>query len=267
MFPLTLQVERSLTINTGGDNLATVVEAEDMGMAPSVFVVVYGSINGEKHWYLRCTRENSANESNPCTELAPGNYPACWAHNHDLLRVVIKGANGPEWRFLDVTPNPKDPADSQDAVLKTPVYEFDAHKPKGKQTTEYPLLLHVYGGVKLQFPVGSLPAHTHCSIMNPTTYRTDVDCSNSGAVPIYRGYVRLDGSIDGDSRWWISCDAKWRWSKCSALGPGFYVARWSNGPGSRLIVVAPVGGDSKEVGFEARQMPNLREPAPAQPPN
>jgi tetratricopeptide (TPR) repeat protein len=266
-FPLTLNVDNALVLNFAEKNPEALFQADEMGMAPPIHVIVYASLNGENHWRFTCHRENSHGERNPCTKLAPGSYPARWIHNRELLQILIKEGDAFGWRFLDVEAAPESPANQQDNVLRSESYQFTIRKPEDKGTTEYPMLIHVYGAAKFRLPNGSLPARSHCSATSYTSYRTDVDCTNSGAVQLYKGFVTVEAAIDGNSEWWISCDAKWRWSKCSVLGPGFYPARWKDGPGSRLVVLAVENDKPHEVTFEAKQMPNLREPAPAQPPS
>jgi hypothetical protein len=265
-YPLTLAVDRTLVLNFAEKNPEALFQADQMGMAPPIHLIVYASLNGENHWRFTCHRENSHGERNPCTNLAPGSYPARWVHNRELLQILVKEGDVFGWRFLDVEPAPESPASPQDNVLRSDTYQLNVRKPKDNSATEYPLLIHVYGAAKFRLPSGSLPARTHCSATSYTSYRTDVDCTNSGAVQLYKGFVTVEAAIDGNSEWWISCDAKWRWSKCSVLGPGFYPARWKDGPGSRLVVLAVENDEPHEVTFEAKQMPNLREPPTAQPP-
>lgn len=265
-FPLTLTIDNTLVLNFAEKNPEALVEADQMGAASPIHVIVSASLNGENHWRFNCHRENSHGERNPCTDLAPGSYPARWVHNRELLQILVKEGDAFGWRFLDVQPAPENPPDPQDDVLRAQAYQLTIRKPKDKDATEYPLLVHVYGAVKLQLPSGSLPARTHCSATSYTSYRTDVDCTNSGAVQLYKGFVTVDASIDGTTGWSISCDAKWRWSKCSVLGPGFYPARWKDGPGSRLVVLAVENDEPHEVTYEAQQAPSLRESPTAQPP-
>jgi tetratricopeptide (TPR) repeat protein len=265
-FPLTLTIDSALILNFAEKNPEALFQADQMGMPPPIHVIVYASLNGENHWRFTCHRENSHGERNPCTNLAPGGYPARWVHNRELLQILVKEGDAFGWRFLDVEPAPESPASPQDNVLRSETYQFKIRKPKDNSATDYPLLIHVYGAAKFRLPSGSLPARTHCSATSYTSYRTDVDCTNSGAVQLYKGFVTVEAAIDGNSEWWISCDAKWRWSKCSVLGPGFYPARWKDGPGSRLVVLAVENDEPHEVTFEAKQMPDLREPPTAQPP-
>lgn len=99
-FPLTLTIDKTTVVNFAEKHPGAIFQADQMGMAPPIYVIVFGSINGKKHWHLSCHRENSHGESNPCTDLAPGNYPGRWVHNRELLQLVVKDKDGPGWRFL-----------------------------------------------------------------------------------------------------------------------------------------------------------------------
>jgi hypothetical protein len=93
-----------------------------------------------------------------------------------------------------------------------------------------------------------------------------MDCVNAGGIEIYKGHVDLDCALDGSWGWTISCDAKWRWSRCAALGPGFYAARWKDGDKRQLVVLAHVGDKPEEVTFDAKKLPDLSEPPTAHSP-
>ena len=128
------------------------------------------------------------------------------------------------------------------------------------------MLLHVFGAVRLQLPSGSLPRHTKCTFDNYSPYTTQMNCTNSGGVEISKGHVDLDSALDGSWGWTISCDAKWRWSKCAALSPGFYAARWKDGQMQRLVVSAEVDDKPEEITFDAKKLPDISEPPTARPP-
>src|ERR1700680_1243568 len=73
--PLTLTVAESKVDDFTGD-LATRIKGEQLGLAAPIFVRVTGTINDESRWWIQCQRENSLGETNPCTQLAAGKYPA-----------------------------------------------------------------------------------------------------------------------------------------------------------------------------------------------
>jgi hypothetical protein len=266
-FPLVIDVSKSEYDNPFASDMATLAKAEEDGLAPPILITLAATINSEPHWVLICRRENVKNETNPCTPLAVGQYPARWVHNGELLQLLVKNSQGNfEWRFFDVSPKRDDPPPPGDKLLQTAHYQFVVAPPDGKRAEDYPALLHVYGAVRLRFPVASLPDQTHCTFSSYSPYTTQMNCVNSGGMEIYKGHVDLDSALDGNWGWTISCDAKWRWSKCAALGPGFYAARWKDKDRRQLIVLADVGAKSEEITFDARKRPDLSEPPAARPP-
>jgi len=266
-FPLLVEVSRSQYDNPFGDGSTTLAKAEEDGLAPPVLVVVTSTINGESHWTLICRRENVKNEANSCTPLAAGNYPARWIHNGELLQLLVKNDQHKfDWRFFDVSPKRQDPPPPDDKLLQTAHYQLVVTAPNGKRAEDYPMLLHVYGAVRLRLPVGSLPSHARCTFSSSGLYTTQIDCVNSGGIEISKGHVDLDSALDGSWGWTISCDAKWRWSKCAALGPGFYAARWRSPDKQQLVVSADVSGKPEEITFDAKKLPDLSEPPAARPP-
>ena len=266
-FPLIVDVSKSQYDNPFENDMATLAKGEEMGSAPPILVVLTATINGEAHWVVMCRRENVRNETNACTPLAEGKYPARLVHNGELLQLLVKDDQGRfNWRFFDVSPKRRDPPPFGDSVLQTARYQFVLSPPNGKRPEDYPTLLHVYGAVRLRFPVGNLPEHTRCTFSSYSPYSTQMSCVNSGGTEIYKGHVDLDSALDGSWGWTISCDAKWRWSKCAALGPGFYAARWKDSDNRQIVVLAQVGDKFQEITFDAKKLPDLSEPAAAQPP-
>lgn len=58
----------------------------------------------------------------------------------------------------------------------------------------------------------------------------------------------------------MHCEAKWRWSHCSSLEPGFYYARPD---GDRMLVLThDEKGSPKEIGFDVNMPtdPETRSP-------
>jgi hypothetical protein len=266
-FPLLVEVSKSQYDNPFGDDSATLAKAEENGLAPPLLVVLTSTINEESHWTLICRREKVRNETNACTPLAAGKYPARWIHNGELLQLPVKNGEGKfDGRFFDVSSKRQDPPQPDDKLLRTTHYQLVVEAPNGKRAEDYPMLLHVYGAVRLRLPAGSLPSHARCTFSIYSPYTTQMDCVNSGGIEIYKGHVDLDSALDGSWGWTISCDAKWRWSKCAALGPGFYAARWRCADRQQIAVLAEVGGKPEEITFDAKKLPDLSEPPTARPP-
>jgi len=267
-FPLAVEVSKSQYDNPFENDMASLAKGEDLGMSPPILVILTATINGESHWTLICRRENVRNETNPCTPLAAGRYPARWVHNAELLQLLVKDDQGKfDSRFFDASPKRQDPPPADDKPLQTARYQFVISPPTGKRSEDYPMLLHVYGAVRLRFPVGQLPVHMRCTYSNRDSFTTQIDCLNAGGAEIYKGHVDLDSALDGSWGWTISCDAKWRWSKCAALGPGFYAARWRVADKRLLVVLAKVGEKTEEITFDAKKLPDLSEPPTARPPS
>jgi hypothetical protein len=151
-------------------------------------------------------------------------------------------------RFLDVSKDVKNPPPPDDPAYRLPIYDFAVNFPKGKTAQDYPMLVHVYGGVTLSLPVGRIPARSHCSMTTWTAYQTNIDCVSYPSVEIDRGYVTLSVSIGTDRYKSLNCEAKWRWSRCSNIDPGFYFARMEEN--NRIEVLTNDDGKPKEIGFE-----------------
>ena len=192
-------------------------------------------------------------------------------HNGELLQVAVVTVDGKlEWRFFDVIPKrQKDAPTMSDPLVQAPRYEFHFSMPEGRSPPEYPFLVHVYGAATLRLPSGVSIGQMHCTSTTYTQFTTTVSCINAGGRQLYKGYVILEAAVDGKHGWTISCDAKWKWSKCAALGPGFYPARWSNEKERQLSMVVVVDDQPKEVTFDAKHalLPDLEEPVPARPPD
>src|SRR5882762_7942658 len=118
-FPLTLTVAES-KVDDFNIDLATKIGAEQLGSAPPILVRVTGTINDKSHWWIQCWRENLLGETNPCTQLERGKYPARWVHNGELLQVAVVTDDGKlEWRFFDVIPKlEKDAPTLSDPVVQ-----------------------------------------------------------------------------------------------------------------------------------------------------
>lgn len=250
LFPLHITIESSFE-EKFPEIASSVTEGNAIGMAPPSFVVFRGTINGENHWVLSCRRENPLLERNPCTDLPHGDYRGRWVHGHDLLQVVGSAPEARIMRFLDVSKNIKSPPTPDATAFRSPIYDFTVNFPKGKTTQDYPILVHVYGGVTLSLPVGQIPARSSCSMTTWSAYQTNIDCVSYPSVEIDRGYVTLSASIGSDSYRSLNCEAKWKWSRCSAIAPGFYFARMDKK--NRLMVLTDDGGQPKEVGFSVQE--------------
>jgi hypothetical protein len=246
-FPITLQVEKS-DVDNSGISQQQLLQASVMGMAPPVFGFFAGTLNGERHWHFGCMAENTQYEQNPCADMPIGTHRARWVHNRELLEVFAYDSNGAvTLRYLDVTIDPKNPPPPDDPVQNLPA------SPGFFSITEkpYPLLIHVYGAVSLSLPVGELPARTNCQITAIGSTQANVDCRQYPPIPINRGTVEVQASVNGRLKS-LSCEAKWHWSKCSVLMPGFYEAHWKDNSESKIVLLGQRNGKLEEVGFELR---------------
>src|SRR5262249_5308421 len=132
-FPLVVEVSKSQYYNPFENDMATLAKGEDMGLALPILVVLTATINGESHWVVKCSRENVRNETNPCTPLAAGKYPARLVHNGELLQLLVKDDQGKfDWRFFDVSQKRQDPPPIDDKVFQTTRYQFVVTPPNGK---------------------------------------------------------------------------------------------------------------------------------------
>jgi hypothetical protein len=223
-------------------------------MPAATFDIIYtASLNGEHHWFFSCSLEYRRLEVTPCTTLPPGRYPALWVHNREVLWILMNGEKGYEARYLDAEINPKNPPAPDDPVQNSGAYQLQPVKPKDKQNVGYPLLIHVYGGTRLRLPDGELPGSTDCSVTSTSVDTAHIHCADSAPIQITRDFVDLDATIDGQHNGDLWCSARWKWSKCSTLPPGFYPARWKDGKQTDLLLLAPKDGGSYEVGFEIKR--------------
>ncbi len=252
-FPLHLVIESSSEPDLGisAEQLA---EAAADGDSPPGFVIFRGTINGERHWTFTCRKENKLREINPCTKIPAGEYRARWVHNYGMLELLDDSQNlVPSTRFLIVDQDRKNPAPDNDPVFDSPIVEFPANFPSGKGIKDYPLLLHVYGGSVLDLTVGTLPARTNCSAQVWSSTMATTRCSQLPAREIHRGYVSVDLSAGNELYASMTCEAKWRWSHCSVIDPGFYYAKIDK---NRIVVLSQgQDGKAKEIGFEIKAKP------------
>lgn len=247
-FPLTVKIDKSTVINPEADEPGLLSKAVSMGIAPPIFVVFRGNIDGQNHWVFGCRKENALRESIPCAPVPAGTYHGRWIYDHSLLQIVNESTESPITRFLTVSPNPKNMPPKDDPVLQVTPYDFPVRFPNGKSLSDYVGLVHVYGGVSMDLPVGRLPGHENCNIYSWSTYQTSVNCTSSPPIEIHRGYVTLEISTSEDPFASLHCEAKWRWSHCSVLAPGLYYARIR---GKRLILLThKKDGKPEEIGFE-----------------
>ncbi len=247
-FPLQITIESSFA-EKSAEIAASVAKGNALGAAPPTFVVFHGKINGEDHWILSCRNENPLSERNPCTDLPHGDYRGRWIHDHNLIELVDNPSNPSLVRFVIVSANQKSAPLPDDQIYQLPVFDFTVDYPAGKSAKDYPVLIHVYGGVTLDLPVGQLPARTQCSVTTWSAYQTNINCTNYPSVEIHRGYVTLGASGEHQVYMSLSCEAKWKWSRCSAINPGFYFARLDK---TKLFVLTDDGGKPKEVGFSVQ---------------
>jgi hypothetical protein len=259
-FPLILEVESSYVSDTSGIPPEKLAAATAMGSAPPTFAVFKGTLSTyaapperERHWQFGCWAENARYAQTPCVDMPIGLHRARWVHNRELLEVFAYDHDGNvSLRYLDVTIDPKNPPPPNDPIEALPA--FAGFFTTSEQTRrDYPVLVHVYGSVALSLPAGELPARTTCDIkdthFNQTTH---IDCRQYAPIELSTGYVVLDAGIDGVRQRNISCDAKWRWSKCSVIGPGIYEARWKDSAQSQILLLGKRGGKTTEIGFQVR---------------
>jgi hypothetical protein len=251
-FSIVFKVDKSSVDNLAAADQQALLKASFMGMAPPTFGFFDGTLNGERHWKFSCKAENTRYEQNPCIDMPIGTHRARWVHNRELLEVFAYAADGSSvsLRYIDVTIDSKNPPPPDDPVQSLPAYPGFFTISQEKQT--YPLLVHVYGAVSLSFQLGQLPARTNCDVTVPTPNRANVNCRQYPPIPINQGMVAVQASIDGHMVNGMSCDAKWRWSKCSVVGPGFYSARWKNDRRSEIILLGLRNSKTQELGFEVR---------------
>jgi len=243
-FPITFQVEKSQV-----DNLITdqqqLAKAAAIGIAPPVFGFFTGTLNGERHWHFGCQAESAPYEQNPCVGLPIGAHRARWVHNRELLQVFAYAPDGSvSVRYIDVSIDPKNPPPPDDPVQNLPAFQPTVTAAKNS----YPELVHVYGAVSLSFQVGELPARTNCNITAFSSTVANLNCTSFPPIPISRGTVEVNASINGRLRS-LSCEAKWKWSKCSVISPGFYIARWKDERKSQIILFGTRNDEPEEIGF------------------
>lgn len=249
LFPLHIQISSTFAEKSVSGDSA--LKGEAMGAAAPFFVIYHGTMNGEDHWVFECQRENRFSEVNPCTDLPIGEYRGRWIHDHNLVQVLGGDSTHQIARYWIVSPNPKSPpAPADDSVYQFPTFEFLVSFPAGKSVGDYPAIVHVYGAVTLNFQVGQLPASNRCTATTWSAYQSTVNCTSYPPIPINRGYVTLQVSAERVDYGHLSCDAKWKWSKCAAVAPGFYYARVDKK--DRLVVLVHNDkGEPSEITFEA----------------
>jgi hypothetical protein len=245
-FPLDIRISQVQDM-TAAFPVADAVKGAQLGMAPEGFILFRGSINGDSHWLMQCRPEVLGRESVPCTTIPKGEYKGRWIHDHINLQLM-GGPNDSMTRFLIVSADPKNPPAPHATPPLAPIYGFSVVYPNGKAASDYPIFIHVYGSVSQSFAVGQIPAQSSCSAQSWTPYQTTLNCTTRPAREIDRGYVTVDFSASVTMYASMDCWAKWRWSHCSALEPGFYYARPDK---NRMIVLTHDGkGNPKEIGFE-----------------
>ena len=243
-FPITFQVEKS-SVDKPDIDPQRLLQASMMGMAPPVFGFFSGTLNGERHWHFGCMAENTRYEQNPCVDMPIGAHRARWVHNRELLQVFAYAADGSvSVRYIDVRVDPKNLPPPDDPVQNLPAFQPTLAAAK----TSYPELVHVYGAVSLSFQVGELPARTNCNITAFSSTMANVNCTSFPPIPINRGTVDVHASVNGQLKS-LSCEAKWKWSKCSVISPGFYIARWKDARQSQIILFGARNDKPEEIGF------------------
>jgi hypothetical protein len=259
-FPLILEIESSAILNIAINQPLELAQWDSMGAGPPIFGSFKGALSRqdstvperERHWNFECWAENPEYEQNPCADMPVGLHRARWVHNKELLEVLAYDSKGAmSLRYIDVKIDPKNPPPPDDPIESLPPFAglFSASE---QTRQDYPVLVHVYGAVGLRLPAGQIPARTRCRIASSFVNQTDVNCTQFPPIELTRGYVTLDASIDGERVNTMSCSAKWRWSKCSVIGPGLYEARWADSSHSRVFLLGKHDGKKMEMGFQVR---------------
>jgi hypothetical protein len=235
-----VEVSKSLYVN-GGD-------------AKPIGAYIVGSVDGKDNWTLSCMKEDQP-ESIPCTPLEPGTYPAMWAHHWTLLAILAQDRGQTTVRFFDVKRASPGAPPAHSAV------PMSFAVPKGKQVTDYPLLLHVYGNSTQRYIAWTLPESTSCTATSNGDDSVRANCTTYPASNIEHEFKGLFATLDGDLGWDISCTAGWVGSNCAALNPGFYAARWKDDRRRQLrALVVYRNGKVEEVTFDIKRS-ELRPPA------
>ena len=257
LYPIILEVESSSMVNAVPGSLNP---ANDIGMGPPVFGFFKGNLsrlNGppehEHHWTFGCWAESPRFAVDPCTNMPIGLHRARWIHNREVLEVIAYDADGNSTlRYLDVSIDPKSPPPPNDPIESLPasvgLFGIEANK------DQYANLVHVYGSSLLRLPAGALPAHSDCRFTATFPNRVDEHCTQYPAVPLTTGYMTVDASIDSAMpHHTLTCDAKWKWSKCSFMPPGFYEARWKDDQHTKVVLL-DLSNEHKprEVVFEVK---------------
>lgn len=243
-FPITFQVEKSDVQNLVTDQ-QQLAKAAAIGIAPPVFGFFSGALNGERHWHFGCQAESARYEQNPCVDLPIGAHRARWMHNREVLQVIAYAADGSvSVRYVDVRIDQKNPPPPDDAVQNLPAFQPTILEAKGS----YPELVHVYEAIARRFEIGELPARTNCNISVFSSRYANVNCTSFPPIPITRGTVDIHASVNGKMTT-LSCEAKWKWSKCSVISPGFYIARWKDSGQTQIVLFGTKNDKPEEIGF------------------
>jgi hypothetical protein len=243
-FPITLRVEKSSVENLVTDQ-QQLLRASVIGIAPPVFGFFSGTLNGERHWHFGCEAENTRYEQNPCVDLPIGAHRARWLNNREVLQVIAYAADGSvSVRYVDVSIDQKNPPSPDDPVQNLPAFQLSNAEAK----TSYPEFVHVYDAIALRFEIGQLPARTNCNATVFSSTYANMSCTSFPPVPISRGMVEVHASVNGQTKS-LSCEARWKWSKCSVISPGFYIARWKDSRQTQIVLVGTRNDKSEEIGF------------------
>ena len=229
-------------------------------MGPPVFGFFKGNLSRfnvppehEHHWTFSCQAESPRFAVDPCTDMHIGLHRARWIHNREVLEVIAYDADGNSTiRYFNVSSDPKNPPPLDDAIENLPtsvgLFGIEANK------DQYPELVHVYGSALLRLPAGALPAHSDCRFTATFPDRVDEHCTQYPPVPLTVGYMTVDAAIDtAMPHSTLTCDAKWKWSKCSFMPPGFYEARWKDDQHTKIALL-DLSNEHKprEVVFEVK---------------
>jgi hypothetical protein len=166
-----------------------------------------------------------------------------------LLAILVDDGGHLRLRYFDVGASV-----IQRVARKSPSVPLTFAVPKGKQTSDYPLLIHVFGSMTERYTVWTTPEHTSCTVTGTGDDSASVDCSTRPASEIKHALNGLFATLDGDPYWGVSCTANWKGSNCLALSPGFYAARWKNDKKTQMqVLVVYRDLKAREVTFDVKQ--------------
>lgn len=195
-------------------------------------------------WAFYCMREGSP-ERDACTTLEPGRYDGGFLHHWTILFMFVMNEDKQkDFRYFAVLPRDSTELAKKYHSMPFELFSWYRSIKKGKQQSDYPLLVHIYGTSSSSYTIGATPAYTSCSEGSGSELIT---CTTSPARNINREFNGIFATLDGSFEWSISCTTKWVASNCRALRPGLYLARWKNSNRTQICILLM---DQKDKGWE-----------------